>query len=499
MALLKVLNEQPDRIVLGKGGGSVIGTLIGIGVFGIVTCVALGSILDEGGALDPVMIVIFIVIGLAVLASLVNVLASTRVVLDANQRLATRTNTLLFVPTQRQEMAFNLIRDVQVTRLRGSGSFTLDALPIWQVVLSATDGSTLLVNERGTRAEMDALAQKVGTLLNRPVRVENETKPTPATNYAPTAVMGSLVQNLVAFAQSAAESSYPTTQSLFPDDSPRLKQDRLERERVNTPYARATEQLAAEQSAANASAFQATARLEAERAAAFATDAQIQNQLGAEQRAADAPFRAASARLVQAQSAAETAMDYSMPPLLTLPQMPSLMSFAPALSLPSLPPIGMGFEALAMPLPASVEIKEVEAQVAPTQSETSNARDARSLFQQARQLVSARNFRDAEATFLRVLSNNPADALAHNDLGVVYFEQNKMPDAERAFRRAVALDPFIIEGRYNLGLVLHRLGRRNEAQEQFRVGVQNVGRGGSKHFQEALRGVLHEPLLSSTR
>ena len=492
MAQLKVLTEQPERIVLGKGGANVIGALIGIGTFGIITCAALGSIFDESGELNPVMILLFLVIGLAILASVLNALSSTRVVLDANQRVATRTRTILLIPAQRQEMAFNLIRDVQVTRPPGAGAFAMDTFPIWQVQLDGTDGTALIVNERGTRAEMDALAQKVGALLNRPVRAENQTNPAPAGTFTATAVVGSLLENLAAFAQSATEPGAPA-RSFFPDDSPRMKQERLERERASTPFTRASDHLAAEQDAASASAARVNSQMEQERASAFASDVAVQNELGAEQRAADAPFVAASARLTQAQADAETAMGYTMPPMLTMPQMPSLLSFAPAMNLPSFPPLGSALESPATSLTESSEVKQVEAQVASPRAES---REARDLFQQARRLYAARNFRDAEATFLRVLSTNPADALAQNDLGVVYFSQNKMQDAERAFRRAVALDPFTIEGRYNLGLVLNRLGRRADAQEQFRVGVQNVGREGSKHFQEALRGVLHEPLLS---
>ncbi len=468
MAALKVIKEQPERIELGKGGGGG-GALIGVVIFGAVTCIALSAILDEGGGPDPVMIVIFLVIGLAVLSSAANAISSTRVVLDANQRSATRKQTFFFIPTRRQEMAFNLIRDVQVTR---AGSLTMDSFPIWQVELHATDGSTLVVNDRGTRAEMDALAEKVGALLNRPVRAQEEIKKqSTETNYTPASVMTALVENLAAFAQSAAPASLAPTVSAFPDSTPRLQQDAVER------APRGQRKLRAPTPPAPPNTFSPTTTMVNP----------------------DAPFLEASADLAAQQSVFETTsafnaspVVYSAPPVLVMPQLPGMMSFGPAMELPSFPALGLGMEMPAPTIPDSQEYKTVQAEISPSANTPSENAEARA----ARQMYTNRNFREAQAAYTRVLSANPADASAQNDLGVVYFEQNKMTDAERAFRRALALDPFSNASRYNLGLVLSRLGKRNDAYEQFKVGAQNASRDDAAYFQEALRGILGAPLLS---
>lgn len=479
---------------MGKGGINAFGTLAALSIFGCIAAAGLGLFLQESGDINPVVIIIALVIGLVVLSNFVSALSSTRVVLDANQRSATRTDTLFFLSTGRQEMAFNVIRDVQVTRPQNAASLTLDSSPIWQVQLQATDGSTLLVNDRGARAEMETLAQKVGALMNRPVRGESETKnPSETTGYTPASVMNSLFENLAAFAQSASVNAAPTI-SAFPDDSPRMRQERVEQNAADAAYARASERLEAEQVAANASLLESNARMASEQTSAFASDVRIQSQLGSEQVAAGAPFVTASARLAQQQATADAVMGYSLPPLLTMPQIPALPSFAPVLNLPSFPPFGAPFDMLT-PIQVA-EIKEVEAQISPSPNARRERGDTGTLLAQARQMMASRNFSGAQEAFVRALSTNPADAAVQNDLGVVYYAQNKWQDAERAFRRAVALDPFSIESRYNLGLALQRMGRRADAQEQFRVGAQNAGREGSNHFLEALRGVLHEPLTS---
>ncbi len=481
MAALKILNEEPDRITLGKGGGNALGAVVGTLIFGVVACAGMGALLNDGGEINPVMIVIFLVIGLVILNSLAQALAMTRVVLDARQAIARRTDSIFFVPTRRQEISFNLIRDVQVTSAGASTAFALDTFPVWQTVLQGTDGSTLVVNERGTRAEMDALAQRVSAILNRPVRAEQTAAPAPdaTMTYTPTVVMGSLFENLGAFVQSISE----------PAAGARAAQLSNARGAADDPFARASERLAAD------------------RVNAFESDAQAQARLSAGERAAAAPYRQASERLTTQQAAAnqvsarlgdaaaiqsqEPMFGFSMPPLLTMPEMPSLLSTGPALNMPSMMPLGYTADAPRASETAMQEIKQVEVQVA-------DQKDLAGLFRQARQLFNARNWSAAQDAYFRILDVNPADAMAQNDLGAVYFAQRKFEDAERAFRRAVALDPFTNISRYNLGLALEREGKRAAAREQFQVGAHNATRDDAAYFRDALRGsVRSEPFVSS--
>lgn len=487
-------------MVLGKGGGNVIGTLIGVAIFGVVACVGFGAMLGEGSELNPVMIVIFIIIGLVVLSSLANAISGTRVVLDTNQRTATRTSSFFLIPTGRQEMAFNLIRDVRVAQARGGGvsaaQLALSAFPVWQVQLRATDGSTLVVNENGTRAEMDALAQNVGILLGRPVRADEATSKAaapaspPATGYTPAGVMGSLYENLVQFAQSATESasqsSVPTV-SAFPDTSPRMEQEEMER----TPRGQRRRRRATAPPPPNT----------------FSTSTTIVNP--------DESFIEGSRNLVSQQTAAEgydalslSPVAFSAPPVLAMPEMPALFSFSPALDMPAFPPLG-GAMLEPTASPDMAEMKQVEIEVSPyTPSRASGSAapppptapdqsaDASAQFNAARQLLAAHKYRDAEAALARVLNMNPADAAVQNDLGVVYLEENKLPDAERAFRRAIALDPALNVSRYNLGIALYRMQRRSEANEQFKAGALYAARNEETYFRDGQRGILRAPMLS---
>lgn len=479
MAALKVLNEQPDRIILGKGGGSI-GSLIGVAIFGLITCVSLIPSLD--GGFNPVMLVVLIVVGLALLNSLSKTLSSTRVILDANQRIATRTETVLLVPTRRQEMAFNVIRDVQVTAPRGASEMNMGGFPIWQTELRSSDGSTLILNDHATRAEMDALAQRVGGLLNRPVRQtpENGTQTAQtATTYTPAAVMTSLYENLIAFAQSATPANVapPFSAATPMNPTPRTPQDEMERTaRGRRPRRQPASQSSPSSPTATTPENPDTTLVELNQA--------ISSQ-------------PASVEIFDALNVSPDS--FVAPPVLIMPQLPGMMTFGPALDMPSFSPLGFTMPAQAVPTFDNAEYKEVVAQVTSPEILTPTApasQDALAQYRSARQAYSMGSFRDAQAGYLRALSANPADAALQNDLGVSFLALDQLPEAERAFRRAVALDSFSGASRYNLGMTLLRLGKRSEAFEQFRVGAQTARPEELELFRAALHGNLTRPRLS---
>lgn len=570
MASLKVLQEQPTRLVLGKGGAGGIGSLIGIIIFGVVALVGLSALLEEGGAINPVMIVIMLLVGFFAVVSLWKSISSTRVILDADQKLAARTDSIFFIPTRQQTIAFNGIRDVSVTAPGMPDALSLDSAPIWQVALRGADGSNLVVNDHGLRSEMNALAEGVGILVGRPVKVGAQAAPqapSDAVTYTAAGVWGSLVQNLAILTDSMGSSSTTTiapTISAFPSNSPGPVQETAEQALQQDPFSQASARMTAQQVAAGAPVAATNAQLAAERESAFSSDVQVQAEMGtgqlaagvpavatnarmaanratafssdvlvqsgmgmaqlaagapivgtsaqfamdstaafssdvpvqaqlsAAQVAASSPFTQTSIRLAEQQTQAQAAMDFRMPLLSTMPQMPPMLSMGPPMDLPSFGSIGLGIETVALPVSAVVETRQVE-----TQSREIDD-DSAPLFGEAHKLLGARNYREAEKAYLRALSTNPADASAQNDLGVVYYAETKLHDAENAFRRAMALDLFNMQARYNLGLVLERQGKRSEAKEVFRVGAQTAGRGDSNQFQEAMRGVFHDPLSSSS-
>jgi Flp pilus assembly protein TadD len=61
----------------------------------------------------------------------------------------------------------------------------------------------------------------------------------------------------------------------------------------------------------------------------------------------------------------------------------------------------------------------------------------------------------------------PGDSKAHNNLGVVLFQQGKLGEARREFTEALRLDPGLAEAHNNLGATLERQGRPAEAQAEF--------------------------------
>lgn len=484
MASLRVLNEQPDSITLGKGGARGAGNFIGLIIFAVIACVGLSAIFGEGGQIDPVMIVIGLIVGFVLVVSLFGALRSTRVVVDRNQNIASRTNTFLGVPINRQELAFNLIRDVQVTTPTGNSPAQTKA-SIWQLQLRGTDGSKLVVNDRGARGEMTALAQRVGAIVNRPVRTGNEPSVAPASPYAPTVVLGSLVQNLGAFAQSVSDEAKMSVEARM----------------AGAPFARTSAQQTMEQTAADATILAASARIAEEQADVFESDARVQAQMQEEQRAAGTPFMQSSAHLAVQQAEGEYATPYAVPDTLTMPVMPGLMSFAPAMDLPAMPPLGTAMAALGVSTVTPPEIKYVSSEIetVDTTGETGRGSSAENLnaqYRAARQQHAARNFKSAGEAYKRALDFDPSNTAVLNDLGVLYFHQNKIPDAERAFRQTLALDPFFMSARYNLGLTLQRQGKRKQAQEAFRLGARDALPGEQSDFQNALQGNMHAPIFS---
>src|SRR5438309_11685778 len=64
----------------------------------------------------------------------------------------------------------------------------------------------------------------------------------------------------------------------------------------------------------------------------------------------------------------------------------------------------------------------------------------------------------AEAEYQTGLKLRPDDTQACNNLGVLYFQQRKLPQAIAAFERARQLDIHNAEVAFNLGLALYQSG-----------------------------------------
>jgi serine/threonine-protein kinase len=74
-----------------------------------------------------------------------------------------------------------------------------------------------------------------------------------------------------------------------------------------------------------------------------------------------------------------------------------------------------------------------------------------------------RDYDGAIACFERALDLDPRLALAHSNLGVVWWEKRKPDKAIAHFRKALVLDPRLPRAQYSLGLALHVRGEQDEA------------------------------------
>jgi tetratricopeptide (TPR) repeat protein len=84
-----------------------------------------------------------------------------------------------------------------------------------------------------------------------------------------------------------------------------------------------------------------------------------------------------------------------------------------------------------------------------------------------------RFWRDSEALYLHVLDADPAQALARNNLALVYAQEGRGPEAERQLRLALEQRPRFASARNNLGSVLLKQGRLDEAEAEFRAAMDS--------------------------
>lgn len=75
---------------------------------------------------------------------------------------------------------------------------------------------------------------------------------------------------------------------------------------------------------------------------------------------------------------------------------------------------------------------------------------------------------DAELLYRNLREQQPGNAEAHNNHGVMLQRLGRLQDAEDAFREALALRDDYLEARYNLALVLHATHRLPEAEAEYR-------------------------------
>jgi Tfp pilus assembly protein PilF len=91
------------------------------------------------------------------------------------------------------------------------------------------------------------------------------------------------------------------------------------------------------------------------------------------------------------------------------------------------------------------------------------------------QYIILKQWDKAGETFETLLKLKETDAAAHLNLGIVLFNQKKLPEAESHLRKALELNSAGPTGHYYLGLTLVSLKRYDEAQKEFETAIANGG------------------------
>lgn len=89
----------------------------------------------------------------------------------------------------------------------------------------------------------------------------------------------------------------------------------------------------------------------------------------------------------------------------------------------------------------------------------------------ARALAEGGRFAEAERAFQAILEDDVANARAHNDLGIIYWETGRPSEAVLHFKLAAHHDPTMAKAHKNLGLVALDQGRYREALRAYRRAV----------------------------
>src|SRR6476660_9378967 len=88
---------------------------------------------------------------------------------------------------------------------------------------------------------------------------------------------------------------------------------------------------------------------------------------------------------------------------------------------------------------------------------------ARKEHERAYDLIREHKYDEAEKVCRRALQADIMFGPAHNNLGLVYYYQNKLYAAAWEFQNAIKLMPYQPEPRNNLGLVFEKAGKVNNA------------------------------------
>src|SRR2546426_2922385 len=98
--------------------------------------------------------------------------------------------------------------------------------------------------------------------------------------------------------------------------------------------------------------------------------------------------------------------------------------------------------------------------------------DIRQLYEQAQAARAGGDLARSEELYLEVIHQSPQFAIAHHNLGIVYFLERKYRAAADELEKAVKLDPRLAEAQVMLGLAYYHLYEPARAAPAFRAGLR---------------------------
>jgi len=93
-------------------------------------------------------------------------------------------------------------------------------------------------------------------------------------------------------------------------------------------------------------------------------------------------------------------------------------------------------------------------------------------FTRGNELLGTGAWQAAEKEFLQEIRKNPYNPSAHNNLGIIHFNQKRYKLSLKHFQEAAALNPFFSKAHNNIGVTYASIGEKNAAQAAWRRSLE---------------------------
>ncbi len=517
MADFSVIQEEPGRLVLGKGAGPrVVNLAIGLVLLGVVLYV-LASLFSDSSSSGENLLVFILLMGFAAWRTLSSALVSSTAVVDSTARRVILSSDLLGIPLRRAELPFDSIRRVLVGSRTPVISNRSGARPVWRVGLETREGQSVYLNSNGTYTQMSDLGNKIAGRVGAPLADElkqvrnQDVEPAPIQDfngggtpiYAPPVASPMPLGRRSAPRPAPQANPPPAPGPVVTPGIPTGQQSAGGAPLGDTTFPSSTPMPALGDSGSTITPSM--------------PGAPAMPDMGTMSMPAMTPLDLSgpsqpSSPSSPLGSSLDAGPSFSMPPLGggAMGQEMGTASYSPpALGSADQPPLGTFSSSPGSSSSAPAEpISEPGADQQQGWTRPLTLQDlqkaigddptnAQAYYQVARLWHAQGRYNEALTAYEQAVHLDPTSAPAQNDLGVLYLQRGKYREAEAAFRRASGLDPFFIISHYNLGLLLSQTRRRSEAEQAFTRGRQTAATEAEQRlFENAQRGTFVDPILS---